>query len=155
MTLEIASTSLEDTVNLGAKVGQNLHGGETIELVSDIGGGKTAFVRGLANGIQSPDQVASPTFTVSRHYSSADGKIKIHHFDFHRLSQDPGLMERELQESLQDPQVVAVVEWAGSVENVMPDDRLVVDITPTGEQGRHFNLSCGKEHSHLLNGVAG
>jgi tRNA threonylcarbamoyladenosine biosynthesis protein TsaE len=55
----------DETVALGQKIGQQLQGGEVIELISDLGGGKTQLVRGLAAGMGSTDQVQSPTFTIS------------------------------------------------------------------------------------------
>ncbi len=60
------------TEAVGEKIGANLRGGETIELVSDVGGGKTTFVHGLARGFGSTDIVASPTFTISRQYGAGD-----------------------------------------------------------------------------------
>ena len=148
-TWEIVSNSLEDTFRLAEKIGQRLKGGEVIELASDIGGGKTAFVRGLATGIKSSDQVASPTFTISRHYRAAEGDLVIHHFDFYRLNEDPGLMKAEIAESTGSPGVVTVVEWADSIADVLPEDRLKVEIISTGEDSRHIRFLCGKDHQHL------
>ena len=96
MTYQIDSNNLEDTLNLAAKIGANIRGGEVIELVSDLGGGKTVFVRGLAKGMKSDDQVASPTFTINREYKTGD--LVLSHYDFYRLS-DPGIISAELEES--------------------------------------------------------
>lgn len=106
-------------------------------------------MRGLAAGIKSSDQVASPTFTISRHYKSAEGNLEIHHFDFYRLGDDPGLMKSELADSIGLDSVVTVVEWANSVAEVLPDDRLKVEISATGEQSRHFTFIAGPHHIHL------
>ena len=135
-------------MSFAEKIGRNLKGGETIELRSDLGGGKTTLVRGLAKGAGSDDQVASPTFTISRVYDAPDN-IRINHFDFYRL-QDPGLMQAELGESVSDPLSVTIVEWAGIVEDVLPSDRLVIEISSTGEYLRHFKLAAGESHAHLL-----
>src|SRR5690606_30129333 len=122
MTWEMQSTNLNDTWRLGEAVGRNLKGGEVVELISDLGGGKTAFVRGLAKGAGSKDDVASPTFTISRIYSGP--KFDIHHYDFYRLS-EPGVVRQELEESLADGQVVIAVEWAETVRDVLPENRLI------------------------------
>lgn len=148
-TLELVSNSLEDTYQLAEKIGRRLKGGEVIELVSDISGGKTAFVRGLAAGVNSTDQVASPTFTISRHYRSGDKDLEIHHYDFYRLGDNPGLMSLELVDSIGMPHVVTVIEWAQAVNEVLPNDRLTVEITATGESSRHFLLKFGTNHEHL------
>lgn len=76
MTLEVDSTSSSATEKLGEKLGRQLRGGEVIELVSDLGGGKTTFVRGLANGMGSTDHVSSPTFKISNIYRTS-GKRNI------------------------------------------------------------------------------
>ena len=103
-----------------------MRGGETIELVSDLGGGKTTFVRGLARGMGSADRVASPTFTISKIYDLPEQK-QIHHFDFYRLA-EPGIIADELAEVLEDPSATVVVEWADIVHDVLPQERLSVYI---------------------------
>lgn len=109
-------------------------------LQSDLGGGKTAFVRGLARGMGSSDHVASPTFTISREYA-ADRGLRLYHFDFYRL-QEPGIMTAELSEILQDPLAVVAVEWGGIVEGVLPEDKILIAITRTGENTRALTVHC-------------
>lgn len=101
-----------------------LKGGEVIELRSDLGGGKTTFARGLVRGAGSKDNVASPTFTLNRQYNAKS--FKISHFDFYRLD-DPGILSDQLAESLDNGDVV-VVEWADIVKDVLPDERLSIEI---------------------------
>lgn len=66
--MQTVTTSSNETEALGKRLASNLHGSEAIELVSDLGGGKTTFVRGLAKGLGSTDHVSSPTFTVCNVY---------------------------------------------------------------------------------------
>jgi tRNA threonylcarbamoyladenosine biosynthesis protein TsaE len=106
-----------------------------IELISDLGGGKTTFVRGLVQGMGSQDSVHSPSFTLSNEYLA--GKLTLHHLDFHRL-QEPGIMRQELAEMLADPQAIVAVEWADIVEDVLPVNRLTIRIKATGETNREF-----------------
>jgi tRNA threonylcarbamoyladenosine biosynthesis protein TsaE len=128
------------------RIGRKLRGGEVIELVGDLGAGKTTFVRGLAEGISSRDMVSSPSFTLSNEYRSET--LTLHHFDFYRL-QEPGIMERELSEVLEDSQAVAVIEWGGIAEAVLPPGRLTVRIKPTGETSREFMFSCPNNLKYL------
>ena len=123
MTLQIDSP--EEMIGLGRRIGALLKGGEVLELVSDIGGGKTTLVRGIAEGAGSSDQVMSPTFTISRIYQSDD--VEIRHFDFYRLD-EPGIIAAELEESLATEGVVVVIEWSDIVKGVLPEERLRVDI---------------------------
>ena len=132
-------------------MGSNLRGGETIELVSDLGGGKTTFVQGLAKGLGSGDHVHSSSFTLANQYRA--GQLTLHHFDFHRLSES-GLMRDELAEILADPSNVVVVEWAGIVEDVLPPERLTITIKATGESSRDLTFTYPKSLSYMVAGVS-
>lgn len=148
--MQIESTSAASTEQLGVRLGNNLKGNEVIELISDIGGGKTTFVRGLAAGAGSTDKVSSPTFTISKVYRGST--LAIHHYDFYRLV-DAGLMKHELIDVLADPTSVIVSEWSGVVDDVLPRDRLRVSIAVTDENSRQINLNCPPNLSYLLEGI--
>lgn len=137
-------------MSIAGILGRKLRGGEVIELVGDLGSGKTAFVRGLAIGIDSKDQVQSPSFTISRIYRGKN--IEIHHFDFHRLD-EPGIMKAELAESLSNLKVVSVIEWSDIVKDMLPADRLQVKIEADGETERQLSFKAGSKHQHLLKGL--
>jgi tRNA threonylcarbamoyladenosine biosynthesis protein TsaE len=134
-------------LKLAAKIGSKLKGGEVIELVSDLGGGKTTFVKGLAKGLGSDDEVHSPSFTLSNEYKA--GQLKIYHFDFYRL-QEPGIMREELAEAVADLTGVVVVEWPEIVEDVLPPARLIIKIKATGENSRLLTFTYPKNLAYLL-----
>lgn len=147
LTWQTSSTSLEDTATLAEFLGSKLRGGEVIELVSDLGGGKTTFVRGIAKGMGSEDKVASPSFTISREYKA--GERTLYHFDFYRLS-DPGIVANELAEVVGDPQAVVAVEWADIVEDVLPADKLTIRINATGEFTRELTFTYPEQLQYLI-----
>lgn len=118
-----------------------------MELVSDLGGGKTAFVKGLARGAGSRDRVSSPSFTISNIYETP--KLTLHHYDFYRLD-DPGIMRQEIGEVLADNRSVVLVEWGAIVEDVLPAERLTVRLTPTGETARRLEFDFPARYSYLL-----
>lgn len=149
-TCDITSASAAATEQLAATLGSNLRGGELIELASDLGGGKTTFTRGLVRGAGSADSVASPTFTISRVYKARS--FDIHHFDFYRLP-DAGLAAHELQDLLGDDGIVVVVEWAGVVEHVLPEDRFTITIKPSAENSRVLTCAFPDTLSYLLEGL--
>jgi tRNA threonylcarbamoyladenosine biosynthesis protein TsaE len=149
-TLQINSTSSNETELLGECVGKNLKGGEVIELVSDLGGGKTTFVHGLAKGMGSLDNVSSPSFTLKQQYYSPE--LTLHHYDFYRL-QEAGVMQHELAEVINDPAGVVVVEWGDVAEGVLPAKRMKVHIKTTGETTRQFQLICPEPLKYLLEGL--
>lgn len=144
------STSADETEALAEKLGVTLRGGEVIELISDLGGGKTTFVRGLVRALGSTDKVASPTFTISKVYDA--GKLTVHHFDFYRLG-EPGIIADELQEVVADPQAVVVVEWADVVQHVLPEDRITITIEQTAEGDRLLTFYVAKSLTYSLEAV--
>lgn len=124
-----------------------LKGGEVIELVSDLGGGKTTFVRGLAKGMGTDDHVSSPTFTINQVYKT--NELELHHFDFYRLT-EVGLIGQELQDIIQNPGIVVVVEWGNIIQNGLPEQRLKVFLKPISENERQITFSAPEELSYLL-----
>lgn len=129
------------------RIGRKLRGGEIIELIGDLGAGKTAFVRGLAKGMGSDDPVSSPSFTLGNRYRA--GALTLDHFDFHRL-EEPGIMRRELSETLEDTSTIAAVEWADTVRSVMPKERLTINITATGATSRQLRFSYPEKLKYLI-----
>lgn len=118
-----------------------------IELVSDLGGGKTAFVRGLAEGMGSKDHVSSPSFTLNNQYTA--GELTLYHFDLYRLD-EPGIIKQELAEILTDKQAVVAVEWAGLVKDLLPERRLSINITANGEDTREIVLNYPERLQYLF-----
>ena len=97
-----------------------------IELVGDVGVGKTTFVRGLAKGLGIEEPITSPSFTISKSYACPDGRTLIH-YDFYRLD-DPGLMAEDLEENLKNPHNIVVIEWSDTVKDILPKEHITVNI---------------------------
>jgi len=127
MIFQTRSTDSDDTERLGEALGKLLKPPALLELSSDLGGGKTTFVRGLVRGLGSQDKVSSPTFTLNRIYKAKN--LEVHHFDFYRLN-EPGVVSDQLEESLQNSRVITVVEWSDIVQGVLPADRLTIEFKP-------------------------
>lgn len=147
MTWRTTSDSPARTEEFAETIGRALRGGETLELVSDLGGGKTTFVRGLVRGAGSADKVASPTFTISKFYKT--DKFEVHHFDFYRLH-EAGIVADELAEVAGDPQAVVVVEWGEVAHHVLPQDRLTIRIIQTPEGNRKLEFDYPESLAYLL-----
>jgi tRNA threonylcarbamoyladenosine biosynthesis protein TsaE len=128
-----------DMKKIGKAIGENLVGGETIELIGDIGAGKTTLTKGIADGLKIREIVQSPSFTISRLYEGRDG-ITMYHYDFYRL-QEPGIMIDELEESLEDTKSVNIIEWSGSVANILPEDKMTIDIKVNNDDSRNLVLT--------------
>jgi tRNA threonylcarbamoyladenosine biosynthesis protein TsaE len=106
-TLRLPTASVEETEAIGERLGRLAAGGDVVALEGELGAGKTAFVRGLAAGLDVPAHfVASPTFTMIAEYA---GRLPVFHIDLYRLA--PGAADvLALREYVYGPGVTAI-EW--------------------------------------------
>jgi tRNA threonylcarbamoyladenosine biosynthesis protein TsaE len=146
MIIEV--TSEDEMKQWGAKLGALLVGGEIIELIGDVGAGKTTLTKGIATGMQIDETVQSPSFTISRVYEAPSG-VRLAHYDFYRL-QDAGIMADELHETLHDEKTVTIIEWAGIVDGVLPSDHVKISISALTEADRRVEVAAGGARSQAL-----
>jgi tRNA threonylcarbamoyladenosine biosynthesis protein TsaE len=146
MTIEVYSE--DEMKEFGARLGALLRGGETIELVGDVGAGKTTLTKGIASGMKVDEDVQSPSFTISRVYEAGQG-LELAHYDFYRLH-DAGIMANELHETLQDPKSVTIIEWADIIKGILPEDHLSVRLTSPSETTRRVEMLAGGAVSRAL-----
>ena len=138
-------TNRDATIALGKKIGQQLIAGDVLVLDGDLGAGKTTFTKGLAAGLEIPDIIKSPTFTIIHEYQ--DGRLPLYHMDAYRL-ENGGAEDLGLEEYF-DGDGVSVVEWAEFVEDELPTDFLAIHFKRTGDDntrilefephGQHFD----------------
>lgn len=137
----------------GARLGALFAGGEVIELVGDVGAGKTTLTKGIAEGMGVEETVQSPSFTISRVYDETDKGLRLAHYDFYRLH-DAGIMADELRETAHDRTAVTIIEWADIVAGVLPEDHLTVTIIAPTEQTRRVELrASGPLSQRLMEGL--
>jgi tRNA threonylcarbamoyladenosine biosynthesis protein TsaE len=146
--MKFISKSETETVELGAKIGGRLFGGEVIALIGDLGGGKTQFTKGLGRALGVKEPIISPTFTIERIYGG--NKLTLHHFDFYRLLNDDQEIEEGIYDLLDDSVNVVVIEWAYNLEQVLPDNFLEVKFEYTGENERKIEIITHGNHYEKL-----
>ena len=134
MIHSVVTASEADTVAAGAALGRSLRAGDTVLLTGPLGAGKTAFVRGLAEGLGcAPGAVSSPTFTIAQEYA---GTTTLQHVDLYRLTpvevDDLGL--DELREG-----AALAVEWPDRWSDA-PADAIRVAIEPAGDDLRRLTI---------------
>lgn len=139
MIIEVHSE--KEMKEFGARLGALLRGGETIELVGDVGAGKTTLTKGIAGGMQVEEDVQSPSFTISRVYQAKEG-LELAHYDFYRLH-DAGIMANELHETLYDPKSVTIIEWADIIKGILPEDHLSIRLASPSETTRRVEMVAG------------
>lgn len=137
--MDFKVSSEEDMKELGSRLARSLTPPIQIELIGDVGVGKTTFTKGIALGLGIKSEVTSPSFTINRIYDADDG-ARLSHYDFYRLD-NPGIIKNELDESSNDNNTFVVIEWAQSIEDSLDKDRIKVEISYCDDGSREVKLS--------------
>ena len=134
--MTISSRCEADTRRAGCELGKHCRPGTVIALTGDLGAGKTAFVRGLAEALGCRGRVTSPTFTIVNEYP---GTIPLFHFDMYRLSGPDDLFEIGWEDYLERGGVCAV-EWSENVEDAFFGDEIRVRLEKRGDTERAITI---------------
>ena len=139
--MQITTHSADETQALGQKLASRLAPGDVIAYFGDLGAGKTAFTRGLAQGLGITDPVTSPTYTIVNEYLS--GRIPLFHFDMYRLSSSDELFDIGWEDYLSRGGVSAV-EWSENVEDALQDAiRVTIEKDADEPDTRHITITGG------------
>jgi tRNA threonylcarbamoyladenosine biosynthesis protein TsaE len=131
-----ATQSEAETAAVGRDLARTLVAGSVVLLSGDLGAGKTAFVRGLAEGLGvDPADVSSPTFTLIQEYRG--GRLPLFHADLYRLSDAREIEELGLDEIGEDG--VLAIEWGEKLLR-MPPHAVRVTIEDAGEDRRRVTV---------------
>ena len=109
----------EETRQFGLDMAKNLKAGDVVALIGDLGTGKTALTRYIAEGLEINELINSPTFTIVKEYHS--GRLPLYHFDVYRIA-DPEEMFNIGADEYFFGQGVCVVEWADLIEDILPEN---------------------------------
>lgn len=123
--MERYSASEQETEAIGRELAQQLAPGAVVAFTGDLGAGKTAFVRGMAQGLGISQRVTSPTFTIVNEYEG--GRLPLFHFDMYRLGSADELFDIGWEDYLARGGVCAV-EWSENVADALEDEPIRVDI---------------------------
>lgn len=139
MMLEIAVAAESETDELGRQLAEAAEPRLVVALVGELGAGKTRFARSVAVALGADaERVNSPTFVLIQHY---EARLPIFHFDTYRLRDADEFADLGPEEFF-EAGGVCLVEWADRVTDLLPDDRLTVEITVTGASTRLIRLSA-------------
>jgi len=125
-----------DTADLGARLAALLRPGDVVVLSGPLGAGKTLFTSGIAAGLGVEEPVISPSFILTREYSS--GFLPLIHADIYRLTTRNEFDDLDLLS--QSSQGVLVIEWGDVVEPILPPDHLRVDFEVDDDEARNITL---------------
>ena len=140
-TIEIITHTPEETEFAGQAIAKALTPGAVVALYGDLGAGKTAFVRGMARGLGSPDRVTSPTFTIVNEYT---GNLDLFHFDMYRLKSSDELFDIGWEDYLARGGV-CVVEWSENVSDAFDGSEIRVTIDKLSDTDRKITVENPQE----------
>jgi tRNA threonylcarbamoyladenosine biosynthesis protein TsaE len=134
----ITTQSENETAAVGRELAATLCAGDAVLLFGDLGAGKTAFVRGLAEGLGvAGGDVSSPTFTLIQEYR--DGRLPLFHVDLYRIEDPREFDELGLDEIANDG--VLAVEWAERLPaRLQPPRYITVRLEHAGESRRQVTV---------------
>lgn len=136
--MERYSASERETEALGQALVERLSPGAVVAFTGDLGAGKTAFVRGMAKGLDIPQRVTSPTFTIVNEYEG--GRLPLFHFDLYRLGSSDELFDIGWEDFLRRGGICAV-EWSENVADALEPDTVFIDIRRgTGPEDRVITI---------------
>ncbi|WP_300413029.1 tRNA (adenosine(37)-N6)-threonylcarbamoyltransferase complex ATPase subunit type 1 TsaE [uncultured Oscillibacter sp.] len=124
--MDYISHSEAETEALGRRLASALSPGAVVAYRGDLGMGKTAFTRGLAQGLGYQGRVTSPTFTIVNEYEGTG--MPLFHFDMYRLEGAEDLFDIGWEDYL-DRGGVCAVEWSERVEEALPEDAVTVSFS--------------------------
>ncbi len=117
MISNFISSSENETIQIGKDFSSQLISGDIVELIGDLGTGKTHFVKGVSLGIGVKKSAISPTFTIVNEYNG--GRIPIYHIDCYRLLNSKELLEIGIEDYFFG-EGVCVIEWGNKIEEFLP-----------------------------------
>ena len=143
---------MDETQKLGEIIGTAVTGGTVLALTGDLGSGKTAFVQGLARGLEVPDDyyITSPSYTLINEYP---GRFPLFHVDLYRITDSVAIEDIGLYEILDDNGVVAI-EWADRIEQKILPDSISIHFEITDDDTRKICITAYDfKNSDLLKNI--
>jgi tRNA threonylcarbamoyladenosine biosynthesis protein TsaE len=142
VTVSLRAATAADTRAIGRALAPLFRAGDAVVLTGELGAGKTTFVQGVADGLGVDDTVSSPTFVLVKEYV---GRLTVAHADIYRLERVQDVVDLGLDE-IADGEALLLVEWGDAVEELLPDDRLRIELTgedPTGvDESRRIEVEA-------------
>ncbi len=153
MNFSIICNDLSETEKLAEKFANNVRDiGAFVSLYGDVGAGKTAFTKLVCKYLNVKEKVTSPSFVILNEYKSGD--IPVYHFDLYRLEKEGvNTIINELEE-YSEGKILTFVEWAEFSLNVLPFERIDVNINYIDDSKREFIFNAaGENNIKIINGL--
>ena len=149
MEYKIVTKSVIETMEIAQNIESEKFPNMVICLDGELGSGKTVFTKGIANALGITDVITSPTFTIIKEY--LNGEMPLYHMDVYRL--DGNTDGVDIEEYFTKDGIV-VIEWADTIRDILPSERLDIKIKVSGEDSRTLIIEPhGKQYEDLCEAV--
>ncbi|MHC1722144.1 MAG: tRNA (adenosine(37)-N6)-threonylcarbamoyltransferase complex ATPase subunit type 1 TsaE [Aminipila sp.] len=132
----------KQTKEFGLLLADKLVSGSVVALIGDLGTGKTALTKYIAEGLGIKEVITSPTFTIVQEYH--DGRLPLYHFDVYRINDVEEMYEIGYEEYFFG-KGVCIVEWADLITEILPEDAIVINISYGQNEGERIYEIKGLE----------
>lgn len=148
MEYKITTRNEFETIELAQNFESEKFPNMIICLDGELGSGKTVFTKGIANALGINESITSPTYTIIKEY---DGELPLYHMDVYRLN---GNIEGLGLEEYFTKGGVVVIEWADTIKDILPEERLEIQFKVVDENKRVLILTPhGKKYEDLCEAV--
>lgn len=145
--MEITVNNLSETERLGKFIGRILDKGTVLCLDGDLGVGKTSLTQFIACEFGVDEYITSPTFTIIKEY---EGRLPFYHMDVYRLDSIDDMYDLGYEEYIYSDGVT-VIEWSNKIEEVLPEERINIEIKRIDDDRRILHISgSGKAYDKLV-----
>ncbi len=149
MEYKITTHNEEETIELAANIESEKFPNMVICLNGDLGSGKTVFTKGFATSMGITETITSPTFTIIKEYLY--GELPLYHMDVYRLD---GATEGVGIEDYYKKGGVVIIEWADTIEDILPKERLDIKFISSDENKRVLVIEPhGKQYEDICEAI--
>lgn len=135
--MKYISRSEDDTIYLAQNIESEKFPNMVICLNGDLGAGKTLFTKAFADALDVKEMITSPTFNIVKEYES--GELPLYHMDVYRLD---GNVDGLGIEDYYNKGGVVIIEWADTIEDHLPEERLELNFKIVDENTRVINIKA-------------
>ncbi len=149
MEYKITVHSELETIELAQNIESEKFPNMIICLNGELGSGKTVFTKGFASSLGITDNITSPTYNIIKEYEN--GEMPLYHMDVYRLD---GNADGVGIEEYFTKNGVVIIEWADTIKDILPDERLDIKFKVVGENKRILVITpYGRVYEELCEAV--
>lgn len=131
------TTTVEETIELGQRIGRLLHPGDILALQGTLAAGKTQLTKGIARGLNISEPVTSPTFTIISEYY---GRMPLYHIDVYRLNSSEDFLDLGVEDMLYG-QGICIIEWSEKIMSELPMRTIQIHLAAQEDASRLITIT--------------